>query len=216
MGWKRAANSACKFLSHRTPGNRAKLKPVTFLPPTSSKPRVSSAPRIIAPVRLSSGFQNEVSFSPQNHLVLLFLQVFFLRTLAGPQQARKHPNDWEIGLSRPELGLPVYGRDPSLLFRNWERGFKYGKGNPKIQGSSIERAGPCLCALVAQRTSPHAGSMKMCWASAFSSLGLSFCICKMGRAHSQRARWSPWGQLEDSCGTETAGLSPRVALQAGR
>lgn len=58
-------------------------------------------------------------------------------------------------------------------------------------------------------------SIKICWLSPFPSLFLSFCICKMGMAHPQRARWSPWGQPEDSHGMETAGLSPLVALQAG-
>lgn len=104
------------------------------------------------------------------------------------------PSDWAIGLSLPELGLRVYGRDASFPpFRNYGgEVIQTLQRRPQHTGV-FPQTESVFCATAARRAGQQAGSIKMCQASPFSSLCLSFCLCKMRRAHSQRTRWSLWG-----------------------
>lgn len=106
-GWKQAANSPGKFVSPWTPERWAKLKPVIFLRPPPQSRRSALLPRVVAPACAPPGFHDQVSVSPQKHLLLLVLEVHSLRTLAGPQPAQKYTDVWEIRLSLPELDLVV-------------------------------------------------------------------------------------------------------------
>ena len=60
--------------------------------------------------------------------------------------------------------------------------------------------------LVAWKTSPRADSIKMYWANVFFSLGLSFCICKMGGLTHK----GPDGAIWRFSWHWDYGLSPRV------